>query len=109
MVVMAVVVVVVVRVMAIGMPSLTFVKLAARCLSSTSPLSSPSASASSTTLPFSPHWVNKDILALTRVLSCLLTPANHTTPASPHHPPTQPRSLPLLTTHRHPLIHSRAV
>lgn len=68
--------------------SLTFVKLAARCLSSTSPLSSPSASASSTTLPFSPHWVNKDILALTRVLSCLLTPANHTTPASPHHPPT---------------------
>ena len=64
--------------------SLTFVKLAAHG----SPLSSALLSVSSTssaTLPFSPHWVNKDILALTRVLSCLLGPS--TAPSSPSTPP----------------------
>ena len=54
--------------------SLTFVKLASDLSCSASSTHPPSAS-SSTPLPFSPHWVNKDTLALTRVLSCLLQPS----------------------------------
>ena len=65
--------------------SLTFVKLAAHG-SSASVVSPPSSASSSAAAPFSPHWVNKDILALTRVLSCLLTP---------NAAPTSPSSIPL--------------
>ena len=74
--------------------SLTFAKLAvghgssASASSSSASFSSYSSSTSSAQ-PFSAHWINKDILALTRVLSYLLNPSATaqslaSDPANPH-------------------------